>query len=109
MRSPVNAVITSMTGAAGVGVLMATTRRSAYPHARIRLAEPRATVTDGTADQVAAAAGHYLRELEALVLRIVERTGQSRSRVEDDLSAQRVFSAQEAVAYGLLDDVISGR
>jgi ATP-dependent Clp protease protease subunit len=55
---------------------------------------------------VAAAAGQHLRELEEVVLRLVEVTGQTRSRIEDDLSAGRVLSAAEARDYGLIDEVV---
>ncbi|MET1004958.1 MAG: ATP-dependent Clp protease proteolytic subunit, partial [Propionibacteriaceae bacterium] len=93
MTAPVHAVVTSEAGGAVLAVLAAAERRSAYRHARFKLAEPRAAGVTGTADEVAAAAGQHLRELEEVVLRLVEVTGQSRSRIEDDLSAGRVLSS----------------
>ena len=54
----------------------------------------------------AAAAGQHLRELEEVVLRLVEVTGQTRSRIEDDLSSGRILSADEAREYGLIDTVV---
>ena len=77
-----------------LAVLAAAEQRSAYRHARFKLAEPRAAGVTGTADEVAAAAGQHLRELEEVVLRLVEVTGQPRSRIEDDLSAGRTLSAR---------------
>ncbi|MEV4637145.1 ATP-dependent Clp protease proteolytic subunit [Actinoplanes sp. NPDC049548] len=109
MAAPVHAVVTSEAGGAVLAVLAAAQRRSAYRHARFKLVEPRAAGVTGTADAVAAAAGQHLRELEELVLRLVETTGQTRSRIEDDLSAGRVLNAQEAKDYGLIDDVIAGK
>ncbi|GAA4674504.1 ATP-dependent Clp protease proteolytic subunit [Phytohabitans rumicis] len=106
MGAPVHAVVTALTGGAAVGVLAASARRLAYRHARIRLSEPRAAAVNGTADEVAAAAGQYLRELEELALRIAAATGQPRSRIEDDLSAGRVLTAEEALDYGLVDEII---
>jgi ATP-dependent Clp protease protease subunit len=106
MRAPVHVLVTAEAGGAAVAVLAAADRRLAYRHARIRLAEPRAAAVAGTADEVAAAAGQYLRELEELAVRLAEVTGQPRSRVEDDLSAGRVLTAEEARAYGLLDDIV---
>jgi ATP-dependent Clp protease, protease subunit len=108
LRAPVHAVVTAEVGGGAVGVLVAAGSRSAYPHARIRLAEPRADGLAGTADEVAAAAGRYLRELEELVLRIAEVTGQPRSRVEDDLSAGRLLTASDAKSYGLVDEIVGG-
>ncbi|WP_199514517.1 ATP-dependent Clp protease proteolytic subunit [Nucisporomicrobium flavum] len=109
MAAPVHAVVTSEAGGAVLAVLAAATRRSAYRHARFRMTEPRAAGVMGTADEVAAAAGQHLRELEEVVLRLVEVTGQTRSRIEDDLSAGRVLSAAEAQEYGLIDEVIAGK
>jgi ATP-dependent Clp protease protease subunit len=104
----VHAVVTSEVGGAALAVLAAASRRSALAHARIRLAEPRVGTLAGTADEVTAAAGRYLRELEELAVRLAEVTGQPRSRIEDDLSAGRILSAGEAQEYGLIDE-IAGR
>ena len=52
------------------------------------------------------AAGQHLRELEEVVLRLVSVTGQTRSRIEDDLAAGRSLSAEEAVDYGLIDEIV---
>ena len=109
MAGPVHAVVTSEAGGAVLAVLAAAAKRSAYRHARFRMTEPRAAGVMGTADEVAAAAGQHLRELEEVVLRLVEVTGQTRSRIEDDLSAGRVLSAAEAKDYGLIDEVIAGK
>lgn len=106
MAAPVHAVVTAEAGGAVLAVLAAAQRRAAYRHARFRLAEPRAAGVTGTADEVAAAAGQHLRELEEVVLRLVAVTGQTRSRIEDDLSTGRSLSAAEARDYGLIDTVV---
>jgi ATP-dependent Clp protease protease subunit len=105
MRAPLHAVIPGQAGGAPIAVLAAAERRVAYQHARIRFSEPRAAPAAGTADEVAAAAGQYLRELEELVVRLAEVTGQPRSRIEDDLSAGRMFTAEQAKDYGLIDEI----
>ncbi len=106
MQAPLHAVVTSQVGGAAVAVLAAADRRLAYRHARIWLAEPRAAALSGTADEVAAAAGRYLREVEELAVRLAAVTGQPRSRVEDDLSAGRVLTAEQAREYGLIDEIV---
>ncbi len=106
MRAPVHAIVPGMAGGAAVLVLTAADRRLAYRHARIRLTEPRATSLSGTADQVTAAAGEHLRELDELIVRLSEVTGQSRSQIENDLAAGRFLSAVEAKEYGLLNDIV---
>jgi ATP-dependent Clp protease, protease subunit len=107
MRAPVHAVALGDVGGAAVGVYAAAHRRLAYPHTRFRLAEPDAEGVSGTADQVTAAAGRYLRALEDLLVRVAEVTGQPRSRVEDDFSAGRILDAVQAREYGLVDEIIS--
>jgi len=109
MRAPVHAVVTAEAGGAVVAVLAAAERRLAYRHARIRLSEPRSEAVAGTADEVAAAAGQYLRELEEMAVRLADVTGQSRSRVEDDLSAGRILTAEQARDYGLIDEIVGER
>jgi ATP-dependent Clp protease protease subunit len=109
MRAPVHAVVTAEAGGAAVAVLAAAERRLAYRHARIRLSEPRSETVAGTADEVAAAAGQYLRELEEMAVRLAEVTGQPRSRVEDDLSAGRILTAEQAREYGLIDEIVGER
>jgi ATP-dependent Clp protease protease subunit len=106
MAAPVHAVVTSEAGGAVLAVLAAAQQRSAYRHARFRLAEPRAAGLTGTADEVARAAGQHLRELEEVVLRLAEVTGQTRSRMEDDLSSGKVLTAEEAREYGLIETVV---
>jgi ATP-dependent Clp protease protease subunit len=106
MAAPVHAVVTAEAGGAVLAVLAAAEQRSAYRHARFKLAEPRAAGVTGTADEVAAAAGQHLRELEEVIVRLVTMTGQARSRIEDDLSAGRSLSAQEALEYGLIETVV---
>ena len=106
MIAPVHVLVTAQTGGAVVAVLAAAEKRSAYRHARFKLTEPRAAGVTGTADEVTRAAGQHLRELEELVLRLVGVTGQPRSRVEDDLSAGREMTAQQAVDYGLIDEIV---
>ena len=109
MRCELHATVTGEAGGAAVAVLAAAHRRLAYRHARIRLAEPRSATVSGTADEVASAAGRYLRELEELAVRLAEVTGQPQSRIESDLSAGRMLTATEAVEYGLVDEVVGVR
>jgi ATP-dependent Clp protease protease subunit len=106
MASPVHALVTSQAAGAVIAVLAAAEKRSAHRHARFRLTEPRATGVTGTADEVARAAGQHLRELEEVTLRLVEVTGQARSRIEDDMHNGRSLTAPEAVEYGLIQDIV---
>jgi ATP-dependent Clp protease protease subunit len=107
MRAPVHGVARGEVGGAAVGVFVATGRRLAFPHALFRLTQPKVDHLAGTADEVVAAAGGYLRALEELVVRVAATCGQPRSRVEDDFEAGRVFDAEEARRYGLVDEILT--
>jgi ATP-dependent Clp protease protease subunit len=107
LTAPVQALVTAEAGGAALAVLAAADQRSAYRHARFKLNEPRAAGVTGTADEVAAAAGQHLRELEEVVVRLAEITGKPRSRIEDDLSAGRRLTAAEALEYGLIGEVVA--
>jgi ATP-dependent Clp protease protease subunit len=106
MHAPVHALATAEVGGGALGLYAVARRRKAFPHARFRLSEPRVAAVAGTADDVAHAAGHHLRALEDLILRIADATGQPRSRVEDDLSRGRNLTAVEAQEYGLVHEII---
>lgn len=105
LQVPVHAVATAAVGGGAVGVYAVAERRLALPHARFRLAEPKVTGIAGTADDVASAAGHHLRALEDLVIRVAEATGQPRSRVETDFSDGRLLDAGQAREYGLVHEI----
>ncbi len=106
LRAPVHVVVTSEVGGAALAVLAAANRRLAFKHAQVRLTEPRVATVAGTADEVTAAAGQYLRDLEEMAVRLAEVTGQPRSRIEDDLTAGRILTAEEAREYGLIDEIV---
>ncbi|MGI5243620.1 ATP-dependent Clp protease proteolytic subunit [Dactylosporangium sp. CA-139066] len=106
LRAPVHVTAVGEVSAAALGVFCAAARRSAFAHARFRLSEPKVSSPGGTADQVVAEAGRYLRDLEDLILRICAATGQPRSRVEDDLQAGRFLTAPDAIEYGLISEIV---
>ncbi|MEV6931078.1 ATP-dependent Clp protease proteolytic subunit [Dactylosporangium sp. NPDC051485] len=106
LQAPVHATAVGEVSSAALGVFCAAEQRHAFAHARFRLAEPKVSSPGGTADQVVAEAGRYLRDLEDLILRIAAATGQSRSRVEDDLQSGRMLSAEDAIEYGLISSIV---
>ncbi|GIF74313.1 ATP-dependent Clp protease proteolytic subunit [Asanoa siamensis] len=107
MHAPVHALATSEIGGAAIGLYAVAPSRKAFPHTRFRLREPRAAGVSGTAEDVAHAAGHHLRALDDLIVRISEATGQPRSRIEDDLSRGRQLTAEEAREYGLVHEIVA--
>ncbi len=95
-------------GTAAVVVAAGTGRRriGAGAQMRLRLAEVELAGSAGRLDDELA----HLRELRrALIDRLASITGQDRRLVERDIDEGRALTAHDALAYGLVDEVIEPR
>lgn len=92
-----------LTGPA-LGVLAAAHRRLAYPSAGFHLTEPRGAY-DGTAAQLSARGRQLGTMLDALYFRLADVTGREVDEIRDDARDGRFLTAQEALAYRLVDAV----
>ncbi len=87
-----------------LGVLAVGAERRATPSTRLQLSEPpRAHYGDARQLERWAALGRD--QLLAFCRRLAEATGQPVEHVEADVAERRWFSAEEALAYGLIDEV----
>ena len=82
-------------------------RRSANPHARFHLAQPELQAT-GTADQLAADSHRFQDLLRRLQVQLAEATDQPLEEIALDLRRGRYLDPQEALAYGLIDEISGG-
>jgi ATP-dependent protease ClpP protease subunit len=78
----------------------------AAPHAQFHLTEPEISVS-GNASQLAAWAEQHRLELERFVKRLAQATGRPAEHLEADLSMGRWLSAEDALRYGLVDEIWS--
>jgi ATP-dependent Clp protease, protease subunit len=92
---------------AALGVLAAAPRRLAYPHARFALTEPKSAEIRGTATEVDTFAREHLRQRDALVEILAEATGRQGEAISDDLRRGRFLTAEQAVGYGLVGELVS--
>ena len=83
-------------------------KRLALPHARVLLHQPWGQA-GGQATDVELAAREILRMRAQLDEILAHHTGQSAEKVHLDTERDFVMSAEEAVAYGIIDEVISAR
>ena len=67
---------------------------------------PRFTVA-GTAGDLERWATHHQQQLDRFVFRLSEATKRPLEHVEADVFAGRYLTAEEAVAYGLIDEIWS--
>ena len=83
-------------------------KRFALPHARVLLHQPWGGV-GGQASDIEIQAREILRMKDMLNNMLANDTGQSVERITKDTDRDFIMSAQEAVEYGLIDEVITAR
>jgi ATP-dependent Clp protease protease subunit len=81
-------------------------KRFALPHARVMIHQPWGGVR-GTAADVSIHAEEILKMKTALARILAKHTGQPAERVEKDADRDFFLSADEAKAYGLVDEVVA--
>ena len=83
-------------------------KRYALPHARVLLHQPWGGV-GGQASDIEIQAREILRMRDLLNGMLSEDTGQDVDRIMKDTDRDYVMTSEEAVAYGLIDEVITRR
>ena len=83
-------------------------KRYALPHARVLLHQPWGGV-GGQASDIEIQAREILRMKDLLNSMLANDTGQSVDRITKDTDRDFIMSAEEAVDYGLIDEVITAR
>ena len=84
-------------------------KRLALPHSRILLHQPYGQVGYGQVTDLELAAKEILRMRDLLEEILALHSGQTLDRVHADTDRDFVMEANEALAYGIIDDVISSR
>ena len=84
-------------------------KRLALPHSRILLHQPYGQVGYGQVTDLELAAKEILRMRDLLEEILANHTGQPIDRIHTDTDRDFVMEASEALAYGIIDDVISSR
>ena len=110
MGPPVHTVCVGQACSAAAVLLAAGAEghRSALPNARILIHQPHGGAQGQSTDMEIA-----VREMVTIRDRMVDiltaRTGQPRQRIETDIDRDYILRGEEAVAYGLVDEVIAHR
>jgi ATP-dependent Clp protease, protease subunit len=110
MRAPVSTICVGQ--AASMGALLLTAgakgKRFALPNARIMIHQPSGGA-QGQATDIEIQAREILKIRAKLNQILVHHTGQSLKKIEEDVERDYFMSAEEAKAYGLIDEVLSKR
>lgn len=80
-------------------------KRYCLPHAKVMIHQPYGGIYGQTSD-VQIQAEEILKTKDELNQILAERTGQTVERIAEDSERDRFFSAKEAKAYGLVDEVL---
>ncbi|HMD49417.1 MAG TPA: ATP-dependent Clp protease proteolytic subunit [Bryobacteraceae bacterium] len=84
-------------------------KRYSLPYARILIHQPHASGLGGQAADIDIQAREILRMREITNQILADATGQPLEKIERDVDRDYILEAQQAVAYGLIDHVITKR
>ena len=107
LRAPVSTYCVGMAASMGALLLAAGRKgkRNALPNSRIMLHQP-SSGYQGSAADIEIAAKEILGTRERLNRILAERTGQTLKKIHADVDRDRWMSAEAAVKYGLVDQVL---
>lgn len=107
LNAPVNTICMGMAASMGSFLLCAGTpgKRSALPNSRIMMHQPSGGA-QGSAADVEIAAREIIYHRTKLNNLYAKHTGKDVADIERDMDRDRFMSAEEALEYGLIDNVI---
>lgn len=107
MSSPVSTYCIGRAYSGGAVLLTAGAKGKRYilPHAKVMIHQPYGGVT-GQAEDIRIQAEQIIKMKAELTKIISECSGQSVENIQRDSERDRYFSAEEAVRYGLVDEVL---
>jgi ATP-dependent Clp protease, protease subunit len=110
LKSPVNTNCMGLAASMGSFLLAAGRpgKRSALPHSRVMIHQPSGGA-QGTASDIEIQAREILYLRGKMNELFSKHTGRPVEQIERDMDRDRFMSAEEAKAYGLIDNVISYR
>jgi len=83
-------------------------KRMALPNATIHMHQPLGGA-EGQASDIAISAKEILRIKELLTKMIIDKTGQDRKKVEQDMDRDYFLTATSAKEYGIIDQIVTGK
>src|SRR5438876_6070763 len=80
-------------------------KRNGLPHSRVMIHQPLAG-TEGTTTEILIHAKEFMRLKKDLNEILIKHTGQTLQKIEEDTDRDKFMSAQEALEYGIVDNVV---
>jgi ATP-dependent Clp protease, protease subunit len=111
LKSPVSTICMGMAASMGAFLLAAGSagKRSALPHSRIMIHQPSQSGGGGSASDIEIQAKEILYLKEKMNDLLHKHTGQPIEQLERDTDRDRWMSAEDAKAYGLVDNIVAHR
>lgn len=110
IKSPVNTTVVGLAASMGALLLAAGTgTRYALPNARVMIHQPHLSGVGGQVTDIEITAREAIKTKEQMAGILAKHTGQPIDRVKTDTERDRWLSADEAKAYGLVDEVVHPR
>jgi len=107
IKCPVNTTVVGLAASMGAVLLAAGTgKRYALPNSRIMIHQPLIHGVGGQVTDIEITAREALKTKEQMAKILAKHTGQPLERVLEDTERDRWMSAEEAKAYGLVDEVV---
>lgn len=110
LSAPVSTICMGMAASMGALLLTAGTegKRSALPNSRIMIHQPSGG-SQGTAADIEIQAKEILYARQRINKILAQHTGQPVDKIADDVDRDRFMSPEEALEYGLIDQVVERR
>ena len=110
IKPPVSTIVMGQAASAAAVLLLAGApgKRFALPHSRVLLHQPHGGA-EGQAVDIEIQAKEITRYRKLLEELIAEHTGQPLDKVSKDTDRDYILTAEEAVEYGVVDEVITSR
>ncbi len=110
IRPPVNTTVVGMAASMGALLLAAGTgKRYALPNARVMIHQPHLSGVGGQVTDIEITAREAVKTKQLMAEILAKHSGQPVERILADTERDRWMSAQEAVEYGLVDEVLHPR
>ena len=108
VRAPVHVLCRGQVGGPALGVVASADHRVATPHARFRLAQSSGRLS-GRPDDIAAQNREQQDALWRFYAHLARATGRQAEEIAEDVRRGRFMDAQEAMIYGLIDEIAPAR
>lgn len=110
VKCDVSTICIGMAASMGAFLLAAGTKgkRKSLPNSEVMIHQPSGGAT-GVASDIEIHAEHILKIKKKMTSILAERTGQSVKKVAADIERDKFMSADEALEYGIIDEIIKPR